>query len=166
VDAEPIDAAVEPEAHDVVDLLSDRVVAPVKVGLLGEEVVQVVLAALLVPRPGRPDPTEHRAPVVRWTPAPAVGPDVVVALRIGARRSGGLEPRVLVRGVTRHDVDDDPDVPAVGFRQEAIEVAERPEGGIDVAVIRYVVTEVGHWRAIERREPDRVDAERSWRAVV
>src|SRR5438477_5303726 len=73
---------------------------------------------------------------------------------------------MLVRGVTRHDVDDDPDAPAVSFRQESIEVGESPEGVIDVAVIRYVVTEVGHGRAIERREPDRIDAERSWRAVV
>src|SRR5439155_4127542 len=147
VDTEPIDAAVKPEAHDVIDLFAHRVIAPVEVGLFREEVMQVVLAGSLVFCPRRADPTEHRAPVIRRTATARVCPDVVVALRIGARRSGGYKPRMLVRGVTWHDVDDDPDVPAVGFGQEAIEVGESPEGGIDVAVIRYVVTEVGHGRA-------------------
>ena len=44
VDAEPGDAAVEPEPQDPVELVADLLVPPVEVGLLGQEVLQVVLA--------------------------------------------------------------------------------------------------------------------------
>ncbi len=42
VHAEAVDAFVEPELHEVVDLVADFGVVPVEVGLLGGEVVQVV----------------------------------------------------------------------------------------------------------------------------
>ena len=45
------------------------------------------------------------------------------------------------------------------FGDEPIEVVERAEERIDVGVIGDVVTEVGHRRGIDRREPDGIDAE-------
>ena len=166
VHAESIDAAVEPEPHDVVDRVADLVVSPVEVGLFRQEVMEVVLAGLLVESPRAADALEDRAPVVGRPSAARIGPDVEVALGIGARGPCREEPRMLVRGVTRDQVDDDPDVAAVGFRQEVIELGQISESRIDVAVVRDVVPEVGHRRAIERREPDRVDAERPRCAVV
>ena len=44
---------------------------------------------------------------------------------------------------------------AVG--DQRVEIGERPEERIDVAVVRDVVAEVGHGRRIERRDPDGVD---------
>jgi len=73
---------------------------------------------------------------------------------------------MLVRGVIRHEVDEHADSAAVRLLEEAVEIPERAEGRIDVAVIGYVVAEVLHRRPIERRDPDRVDAERGRRAVV
>ena len=52
VDAEAAHAAVEPEAKDLVELVAHRAVPPVEVGLLGRELVQVVLPppAVVLPR--------------------------------------------------------------------------------------------------------------------
>ena len=41
----------------------------------------------------------------------------------------------------------------------AVEVGERAEDRIDVAVVGDVVAEVGHGRGVEGRDPDGVDAE-------
>src|ERR1700721_678070 len=46
-----------------------------------------------------------------------------------------------------------------GFYQRA-KILHRAEQGIDASVIRDVVTEIGHWRGKDRRQPDRVDAKR------
>jgi hypothetical protein len=43
--------------------------------------------------------------------------------------------------------------------QEAVEVLERPKDGIDALVVGDVVAEVGQRRGIDRRQPQRVDAE-------
>src|SRR3546814_19942871 len=43
---------------------------------------------------------------------------------------------------------------------QAIEIFERAEQRIDIAIIGYVIAEISHWRGIERRYPDRVNAER------
>jgi hypothetical protein len=91
VDAEAGDAAVEPVAEDAVELVADILVPPVEVRLGGREVVQIVGAAFLVPRP-RGAAAERGAPVVRDLPRPdvEVGPLV--------------EPRMRDRGVVRHQV--------------------------------------------------------------
>ena len=44
VDAEAVDAPVQPEAQHLLEVVADRGVAPVQVGLLGREQVQVPLA--------------------------------------------------------------------------------------------------------------------------
>ena len=80
VEAEAGDAAIEPEAHDVVELAPDVLVPPVEVDLLRQEGVQVHLAGL-----GRELPcaavSERRAPVVRRRAVrPRISPDVAVAM--------------------------------------------------------------------------------------
>ena len=62
VDAEAVDAAVEPEAQDAEHRLAQLRVAPVQVGLLAQVGVVVELPALGVERPRRP--AEHAEPVV------------------------------------------------------------------------------------------------------
>ena len=48
---------------------------------------------------------------------------------------------------------------SVARLDQRVEVVERPEHRVDVAVVGDVVAEVGHRRAEERREPHRLDAE-------
>ena len=52
VHAEAVDAFVEPEAHEAVDLFADLGIVPVEVGLFYGEVVEVVLAGGGVELPG------------------------------------------------------------------------------------------------------------------
>src|SRR6185295_16376761 len=168
VDAETVDAAVEPETHDVVDGAADLFVPPVEVGLLRQEVMEVVLAAGRIERPRRAllSCSKHRAPVVRRAAVPRVGPHVPVPLGVAPRRPRRDEPRMLVGGVVRHEIDQHADLATVRLFEEMIEVAERAKDRVDVAVVGDVVAEVLHRRAIERREPDRLDTERPWAAVV
>jgi hypothetical protein len=77
VEAEPVDAAIDPPAHHVVHRCTDVGVLPVEVGLLAGEEVEVVLAARLVELPRRP--AEQRSPVVRFRPGFA-------AVHAGTRR--------------------------------------------------------------------------------
>ena len=49
---------------------------------------------------------------------------------------------------------------------QAVEVVERAEDRVDLVVVGHVVADVEAGRRVDRREPDRVDAERSLGAVV
>ena len=148
----------QPEARDVEHRVADVRVAPVQVRHLREEDVQPVLPRALVPRPCRPAP--DRDPVVRRaTVRRGIAPDVPVAVRIVARRARCLEPRVVAGRVVRDVVHDHRQAELVCAREERVEVRERAEARVDVGVVGDVVAEVAHRRAVERREPDRVDAE-------
>ena len=89
----------------------------------------------------------------------AVAPAVPVALGRVARRAALDEPRVLVGGVVRDPVEQDADVARVRVGEQRVEGREVAEERVDVAVVGDVVAEVGHRRAVDRRQPDRVDAE-------
>ena len=131
VDAEAVDTAVEPEPQGVLHGLHDLGVAPVEIGLLGQEQVQIPLARGVVPRPRRFAGAEGRLPVVGRPVGRAVDPHVPVALGVVARGAGLDEPRVLVGGVVRHPVDDHPQPPGVGLLDEAVEVGQGAEDGVD-----------------------------------
>jgi hypothetical protein len=45
----------------------------------------------------------------------------------------------------------------MGLRQQAVEVCQRPEPWIDVAIVGDVIAEINHWRRVNWRDPDRVD---------
>src|SRR3954464_15495656 len=77
IDAKARDAAIHPEARDVVEGLANVLVPPVEVGLVGREVVQVPQAAGLVARPCRAPEVAH--PVVGRTAVAAFAPHVEVA---------------------------------------------------------------------------------------
>ena len=163
VDPEAVDAAVEPEAQDAAELLAHLLVRPVEVGLRAVEEVQVPLAGRAVglddARPGRA--AEDGLPVVRRlvaARAAAVAEEVAGAL--GAAGRGGerrLEPFVLVRRVVGHQVDDHADAAGVRLGEHRVEVGERAESRVDVAVVGDVVAGVALRRRVEGGEPDRVD---------
>jgi hypothetical protein len=61
--------------------------------------------------------------------------------------------------VVRHDVGDEADAGGVQRRDHLVELGERADLRVDVAVVVDVVAAVGEGRRVERREPDRVDAQ-------
>ena len=156
VQAQAVDTAIHPEADHVVHRLLDLGVVPVQVGLLGHEAVQVVLLRGLVERPRRAAGLEHRLPVVGLRRARrtsrAWGCPASCGIRgtTGAGRSCGSGPSrgsasSRARGVSR---------------DQLVEVRERAEHRVDVAVVGDVVAEVGHRRGEDRAEPDPLDLER------
>ena len=102
---------------------------------------------MAVPLPvGHPVPcaaAEVRTPVGRRLVAGAVAEDVAIAFAAApAGGQGSPEPGVLVGCVVRDDVDDDLDVEGVGALDEYVELGERAETGVDVAVVDDVVAAV------------------------
>jgi hypothetical protein len=61
--------------------------------------------------------------------------------------------------VVQHDVDHDANAATVGGLDERVEVGERAKLRIDVLVVADVVAEVNLRRGIERRDPERGQAE-------
>jgi hypothetical protein len=158
VEAQAVDAAVEPEAHVVERGLLHVAVVEIEVGLRGQEVVQVVLLPARVPLPRRA--AEDREPVVRRRAVGArVGPHVPVGLRVVAALPALVEPGVLHGAVAQHLVDHHLEAEPVRLVEHAVEILERAEQRIDRAVVRDVVAEVVHRRAEERRDPDAVHAQ-------
>src|SRR4051812_12727741 len=64
-----------------------------------------------------------------------------------------------VRGVVRHEVEDDLQAARMRGRNERIEIGKIAEQRMDILVVADVVAEVGHRRGIDRRDPKRVDAQ-------
>ena len=158
VEPEAVEAEVEPEADDVEHGVGHLGVVVVEVGLVVEEAVPEVLAALLVEGPVRRLGVDEDHP--RLAPAlVVVAPHVPVGLRVGGVLPALLEPRVLVGGVVHHQVGDDPHAALVRLLEEQHRVA-------DVAVLREhgeevgdVVAAVAQGRVVEGQQPDAVDAE-------
>ena len=67
---------------------------------------------------------------------------------------------MLVGAVVRDPVEHELDAARVAVRDQLVEVRERAEDRVDVAVVGDVVAEVGHRRGEDRRQPDRLDRER------
>ena len=137
VDPEPVDAAIEPEAQYVEHRRPDRRIAPVQIRLLLEMGVQIELLGVLVPLPHRA--ADLADPVVRiQLSRSGVCPYVPVAHRALARRARLDEPRMLIGGVVRDVVGDEPDPATVCLDEQQVERSKISEDGIDVPVIRYV----------------------------
>ena len=165
VHAEPVDATVEPPPHHLVHRRADLRVLPVEVGLLAGEQVEVVLAG----RRGRGATPAPRRTIPSWSarrpgsPAssPARGGRHQYQSRFGAvaARARFDEPRVLVGGVVDDEVHHQLHAARVDVGEQLVEVRQGAEDRVDVPVVGDVVAVVVLRAALDRRQPDHVDAE-------
>src|SRR5580704_14955613 len=159
VDTKTVSAAIEPEADDVVHRVGHVGISIIQIGLLLEEDMQVPRCGsrIVLPR----GTAEVALPIVRCAIGRTGNPDVPVALWIAARRPRLDEPRMLIRGMVGHQVDDHADIAAMRLREQAIEGGEIAELRMDSAVVADVVAPVVERRRVDRVQPDRIDAERA-----
>ena len=141
VQPKPVDAEVQPEAHDVDHRLLHGRVVVVQIGLVGEEPVPVELAADRIERPVRLLGVDEDDPRVGVLLA-GVAPHVVVAVWPVGIAAGLLEPRMRLRGVVHHQVGDDPDAPLVGGVEQRDEVVDGAEFGQHLVEVADVVAAV------------------------
>ncbi len=165
VDAEAVDAALQPEPQRLFEIVEDLRVVPIEVRLFDIEEVQIPLARFAVrlddPRPRRP--AENGLPIVRrLSPSGSASVAENVAVASSAARLGGkrlAEPRMLRAGVVGHQVHGDLDAALMRGGDQSFQCGQAAEQRIDVAWVRHVVAVIGHGGHHDRAEPDRVDAE-------
>ena len=151
VAAEACDAAIQPEAQNLLDLLQHFRLIVVQIGLVAGEEVEIILAAALVILPAVL--AEEACPVVgQLAVFAALAPVVIVA--VGALGiAAGLKPGVGGGGVVDDQVHNDAHTTRLGLGDEAVHILHRAEVGVDAAVVADVVAVILVGGGIHGAEP-------------
>ena len=158
VQAEAVDAKLQPEPYDVQHGLLHGGVVVVEVGLVREEAVPVELLAYGIEGPVRRlgvAEDDAYAGVV----GVGVPPDEVVAERAVGVIARFLKPAVRVRRVVEHEVRDNPYAPSVRLVNKCHEIVQRAVLRGDLVIVPNVVTAVASRGVVEGRQPEAVDAQ-------
>ena len=154
---EAVDAQVEPEFQDLLDLGPHERVVHVEIRLLDGEQVQIILLPQIVPLPGFA--LKMAVPVVGQLSILFRGPpDIIVGVRLDAP-PGLLEPFVLVARMVHDQIHDQLHSALVQPVQHGPEGLHAAVFRRDVHVVGDIVPAVRPGRGIQRREPHAVDAQ-------
>ncbi|MNP02601.1 hypothetical protein D3C76_944590 [compost metagenome] len=159
VEAQTVDAHVEPVAHHRQHGFHDLRVVEIQVRLVRVEAVPEVLAGHRVPGPvGFFGVEKDDAGAVIFLVV--IGPHVEVS-GCGAffRLACALEPRVLVRGMVDDQFGNHPQTALVRLGNKAFCVGHGAVVAMDAPVLGDVIAVVAAWRGIERQQPDGIDAQ-------
>ncbi len=165
IDPEAIHTAVEPESEYTIEEAPDFRVLPVEVGLALIKDMEIPLAggSIRVRDPRPCGAAEDRLPVVGRklaVLAQAIAEHIARSLgRARSRGQGRLEPLVLLGGVVGNQVNNDAQAQVVSSGNQCLSLSKRAEHGVNVAVIRHIVTGILLRGAIERRQPNCVNAQ-------
>ena len=160
VEAQAVDAHLEPEVERLEDRLLDARVVEVQVRLVASRSGASSTASATGSQVQFEGSKSLKMMRASWYCVGRVAPDVEVALGAARRRAArALEPRVLVGGVVDDQLGDDAQAAAVRLAQEVAEVVAACRRRVDVGVVGDVVAVVLQRRGVERQQPDRGDAE-------
>ncbi len=142
----------DPPIYHIVDFLSQFRILPVQVRLLYGKLVEIILLHFGNPLPGR---TAKTCPhVVGRRTLCAVPPDIIVVIGILPALLRLQKPEMLVGGMVQHQIHDDADTALPRLFNQFLHVLQRAKHGVDVLIVRDVVTIVVLWGSAHRGEPD------------
>ena len=154
---EAVDAEIEPEFEDLLDLCSDKRIVHVEIRLLDGKQVQIIFLPQIVPLPCLA--LKMTVPVVRQFSVRLCGPpDIIIGIRLDAP-PGFLEPFMLVARMINDQIHDKLHPALVKTLQNGPKRFHAAVFRCNVHVIRNIIAAVRAGRRIERREPDAVNAE-------
>ena len=155
---EAVNPAIQPEPHVFQLPVLHCDVVEIEIGLVGQEIMQVILLAPCIPLPDRA--AKHRQPVVRRRAIEVgVGPDIPIGLWVVAAGAAFLEKRMLDRTVAENLINHHFQPQFVGACHQRVKIGQGAEARIDIGVVRHVIAHVGHRRGEDRRQPDRINPE-------
>ena len=95
---------LQPKARYVQQAFLNLWFVEIQIGLGGQKIMQIILAAPRVPMPRRP--TDNRQPIVGGGAVRfGISPNIPVGFRVIATFAAFGKPRVLVSGVTLHQIN-------------------------------------------------------------
>ena len=133
-------AFVHPPEDHVIDLPAYPRILPIQVRLFHGKLMEIVLFQFRHPLPCRS--AEGRFHIVWEFSLHTVSPHIVVVVWIVFSFLRLQKPSVLVRCMVQHQVHDDPDIPFLRLRDQFLHIRKGSEHGIDVLIIRDVVSVV------------------------
>lgn len=149
---EAVDAHLEPVTTHIEYRCANLRIVVVQIGLLTQEVVEIILPAPRLPLPGRSP--ENRYPVIgRRTVLLCVRPNVPVGLRVIFSHPAFEKPHVLIGRVAQNLVHENFEPALVSCIEQSAEVLHRSKKWIDLKIVGDVVAEIQHRRLDERRDP-------------
>ena len=159
IEAEAVDAHIQPEAHDLQHGLQDLRIVEIQVRLMAEKAMPVISLRHRIPGPVRGlgvGEYDARAQVLLIR----VAPHIKVALRrTGGRIPGLLKPGMLIRGVIDDQFGDHFESEPVRLMQQGAKIIQRAELRMHVLVIGNVVAVVLERRGVEGHQPKGVDTQ-------
>ena len=148
---EAVDAHIQPEAQNSLDLLAHEGVVHIQVGLFDGEQMQVVFLPHLVPLPRLA--FKMAVPVVGQLAVFSGGtPDVIIRVRLNAAPRF-LKPLMLVAGVVDDQIHDELHAALMQAVEHLAESLHAAIHGVDVHVVCDVIAAVCAGGGVERREP-------------
>ena len=158
VHPEAAQALLQPPVDVFIDLRPDLGILPVEVRLLLVEHVKVQLV-----RPGKflPAGAPEVGPPVGGKrsvriPVPEIEELSVLSLRV---RAGLLKPLMLIGAVVDHQVHQDIHIPLLRLGDQLLHIRHGAESGVNVVIIRDIVSLIGEGRFIDGGKPENIHAQ-------
>ena len=155
--------ASQPQSHPVpdnlIDLLPELWILPVQIRLLFRKQVQIIQslpAGNLLPCA----PPEDGTPVIRRTACLSFPKYIILSIfsvRILQRLP---KPLMLIRGMVCHKIHQDPDPPFLRFCNQLLHIVHVSKTGINIHVVRHIISIIRHGRWENRTQPDHICSQR------
>ncbi len=156
VEPEAVDTEIHPVIDHIVNFAADLFILPVQICLRDIKQSQIVLIGLIIVSPCVA--AEFRLPVRRGGIISAVLPYIIITVRVVLRFPRLHKPRMCRGSMVERKVQHDFQISVMRFIHQCFQVLFRAEPGINLIIIADIIAVIFHWRLVNRRQPDIIDA--------